>query len=107
MLQVAELRGGKTQFILSQSVAVLAEVYVAENHSCTGFATANDFRYRGVNLGGGRSTHAQMAYATLSTCSTFFACIRVDNSDNASGWLVLEPWITPSMFYQFLGAAER
>jgi glucan 1,3-beta-glucosidase len=23
------------------------------------------------------------------------------------GWLVLEPWITPSMFYQFLGASER
>ena len=23
------------------------------------------------------------------------------------GWLVLEPWITPSMFYQFLGAYEK
>lgn len=23
------------------------------------------------------------------------------------GWLVLEPWITPSLFYQFLGATER
>lgn len=23
------------------------------------------------------------------------------------GWLVLEPWITPSLFYQFLGAHER
>ena len=23
------------------------------------------------------------------------------------GWLVLEPWITPSLFYQFLGAYER
>ena len=22
------------------------------------------------------------------------------------GWLVLEPWITPSLFYQFLGASE-
>lgn len=22
------------------------------------------------------------------------------------GWLVLEPWITPSLFYQFLGKAE-
>ena len=24
---------------------------------------------------------------------------------NIGGWLVLEPWITPSLFYQFLGAA--
>lgn len=23
---------------------------------------------------------------------------------NLGGWLVLEPWITPSLFYQFLGA---
>jgi glucan 1,3-beta-glucosidase len=23
---------------------------------------------------------------------------------NIGGWLVLEPWITPSLFYQFLGA---
>jgi glucan 1,3-beta-glucosidase len=23
------------------------------------------------------------------------------------GWLVLEPWITPSLFYQFLGASRR
>ena len=22
---------------------------------------------------------------------------------NLGGWLVLEPWITPSLFYQFLG----
>ena len=22
---------------------------------------------------------------------------------NAGGWMVLEPWITPSLFYQFLG----
>ncbi len=23
------------------------------------------------------------------------------------GWLVLEPWLTPSLFYQFLGASEK
>ena len=23
------------------------------------------------------------------------------------GWLVLEPWITPSLFYQFLGASKK
>jgi glucan 1,3-beta-glucosidase len=26
---------------------------------------------------------------------------------NLGGWLVLEPWITPSLFYQFLGAAAK
>lgn len=26
---------------------------------------------------------------------------------NLGGWLVLEPWITPSLFYQFLGASEK
>jgi glucan 1,3-beta-glucosidase len=26
---------------------------------------------------------------------------------NLGGWLVLEPWITPSLFYQFLGTQER
>lgn len=26
---------------------------------------------------------------------------------NLGGWLVLEPWITPSLFYQFLGAEEK
>ncbi|CAI5741003.1 unnamed protein product [Hyaloperonospora brassicae] len=26
---------------------------------------------------------------------------------NLGGWLVLEPWITPTLFYQFLGTPER
>lgn len=26
---------------------------------------------------------------------------------NLGGWMVLEPWITPSMFYQFLGKGEN
>ena len=26
---------------------------------------------------------------------------------NLGGWLVLEPWITPSLFYQFLGQGEN
>jgi hypothetical protein len=26
---------------------------------------------------------------------------------SVGGWLVLEPWITPSLFYQFLGASEK
>ena len=26
---------------------------------------------------------------------------------NLGGWMVLEPWITPSLFYQFLGGDEK
>lgn len=26
---------------------------------------------------------------------------------NLGGWMVLEPWITPSLFYQFLGKGEN
>lgn len=26
---------------------------------------------------------------------------------NLGSWMVLEPWITPSMFYQFLGSTEK
>ena len=26
---------------------------------------------------------------------------------NLGGWLVLEPWITPSLFYQFLGGDSQ
>ena len=25
---------------------------------------------------------------------------------NAGGWMVLEPWITPSLFYRFLGGTD-
>jgi glucan 1,3-beta-glucosidase len=28
---------------------------------------------------------------------------RAVTGTNLGGWMVLEPWITPSMFYQFLG----
>ena len=49
-----------------------------------------------------------------------YKCPRTDNVNDPTvknnfhfrgaalgGWLVLEPWITPSLFYQFLGANER
>jgi glucan 1,3-beta-glucosidase len=26
---------------------------------------------------------------------------------NAGGWMVLEPWITPSLFYRFLGKSQN
>ena len=26
---------------------------------------------------------------------------------NIGGWMVLEPWITPSMFYRFLGKTHE
>lgn len=29
------------------------------------------------------------------------------NGVNAGGWMVLEPWITPSLFYRFLGKTQK
>ena len=31
---------------------------------------------------------------------------RAMTGTNAGGWMVLEPWITPSLFYRFLGKEE-
>ena len=44
-----------------------------------------------------------------------YSCNNIGKSTNdfhwrgtaLGGWLVIEPWITPSLFYQFLGASER
>ena len=39
----------------------------------------------------------------------FFICLlesieaKAMTGVNAGGWMVLEPWITPSLFYRFLG----
>ncbi|KAJ1407991.1 glycoside hydrolase superfamily, partial [Ochromonadaceae sp. CCMP2298] len=39
-----------------------------------------------------------------SLCATAFSAAKVGT--NMGGWLVLEPWITPSLFYRFLGKTE-
>jgi glucan 1,3-beta-glucosidase len=36
----------------------------------------------------------------------FIFCDKI-NGVNIGGWLVLEPWITPSLFYQFLGTSNK
>ncbi|KAL3664663.1 hypothetical protein V7S43_010412 [Phytophthora oleae] len=44
------------------------------------------------------------------TCSSDLHATPFDKQvrgANLGGWLVLEPWITPSLFYQFLGTQER
>lgn len=55
----------------------------------------------------------------LTTSSVNHQCQRPEGETRADrnkfhfrgtalgGWLVLEPWITPSLFYQFLGASEK
>lgn len=52
----------------------------------------------------------------LGERTTPYICSGEDSSDakkyrfrgtSLGGWLVLEPWITPSLFYQFLGAGEK
>jgi hypothetical protein len=39
------------------------------------------------------------------TASLFAATVAADAmiGTNIGGWMVLEPWITPSLFYRFLG----
>ena len=55
----------------------------------------------------------QLAAAPDYTCSGSAAAGGVVHDENwkvsgtsLGGWLVLEPWITPSLFYQFLGADQ-
>lgn len=36
----------------------------------------------------------------------FIFCDKI-NGVNIGGWLVLEPWITPSLFNQFLGTSNK
>lgn len=43
-----------------------------------------------------------IASASLASLATAKAMVGT----NAGGWLVLEPWITPSLFYRFLGKTE-
>lgn len=50
-----------------------------------------------------------MAHNANQTCSSDSHARPFNNQIrgvNLGGWLVLEPWITPSLFYQFLGGDE-
>ena len=50
-----------------------------------------------------------VAYNSSQTCSSDTHALPFNNQIrgvNIGGWMVLEPWITPSMFYQFLGGDE-
>lgn len=56
------------------------------------------------------------AFVDFTPNSTDQTCTRDDHATpfnfqvrgtNLGGWLVLEPWITPSLFYQFLGTQAR
>ena len=46
------------------------------------------------------------AFSSSQTCASDEHALPFNNQIrgvNLGGWLVLEPWITPSLFYQFLG----
>lgn len=50
-----------------------------------------------------------VAYNSTQTCSSDTHALPFNNQIrgvNIGGWMVLEPWITPSLFYQFLGGDE-
>ena len=51
-----------------------------------------------------------VAHNKTMTCSADEHALPFNNQirgTNLGGWMVLEPWITPSLFYQFLGADEN
>jgi hypothetical protein len=67
-----------------------------------------------------RSAHAKSAHARRLSSKPDYSCPVSSGSEKATaeatwkvtgtslgGWLVLEPWLTPSLFYQFLGADIR
>lgn len=50
-----------------------------------------------------------VAYDSSHTCDSDSHALPFNNQIrgvNLGGWMVLEPWITPSLFYQFLGGNE-
>ncbi len=50
-----------------------------------------------------------IAHLSSQTCSSDTHARPFNNQIrgvNLGGWMVLEPWITPSLFYQFLGGDE-
>lgn len=50
-----------------------------------------------------------VAYSSSHTCDADEHALPFNNQIrgvNLGGWMVLEPWITPSLFYQFLGGNE-
>jgi hypothetical protein len=50
-----------------------------------------------------------VAYSSSHTCDSDSHALPFNNQIrgvNLGGWMVLEPWITPSLFYQFLGGNE-
>lgn len=51
-----------------------------------------------------------VAHNKTMTCSADEHALPFNNQirgANLGGWMVLEPWITPSLFYQFLGEDEN
>jgi len=51
-----------------------------------------------------------LAYNESRSCSGDAHALPFNNQIrgvNLGGWMVLEPWITPSLFYQFLGKDEK
>ena len=45
------------------------------------------------------------SFALAALASTVYGNAMVGT--NIGGWQVLEPWITPSLFYRFLGKTKR
>jgi glucan 1,3-beta-glucosidase len=82
--------------------------YASSDGSTSGDSDTVDTSY------GGDDTSMQFKHFTAHnesmTCSSDEHARPFNNQIrgvNLGGWMVLEPWITPSLFYQFLGGGEK
>ena len=46
------------------------------------------------------------SYIAAAIAASAYAGDRAMVGTNIGGWMVLEPWITPSLFYRFLGKTK-
>ena len=90
--------------VISRSVANAQLINPDNPYQCTGYPhNRTNFHYSGENLYG---CHVCMGihlpYTRIHLTSQYH-CNHHIKGTALGGWLVLEPWITPSLFYQFLG----
>ena len=48
-----------------------------------------------------------MKFFTIVASAASAVAAKPITGTNIGGWLVLEPWITPSLFYRFLGKGQN
>ena len=92
--------------ILRRSLALAAALLLASPASIPTASAAADTKDA---TDAGTTFKHFTAFSSSHTCSADEHALPFNNQIrgvNLGGWMVLEPWITPSLFYQFLGGDE-